>query len=325
MLLELVVIVVGFAALAWSADQFVEAAAALARNIGVSELFIGLTVVSIGTSAPEILVAIADSFTQTPDIAIGNAIGSNIANMGLVLGLTALVVPLPFAPSILKSEIPMLLGATTLGAILLFDLHVGRFDGLVMLGVFGLILFRMFRQSQKSEVIADELNFTLQGIPQLNTKRSVLQSILGLVILLISASAIVWAAEKLALLLGVDEIIIGLTVVALGTSLPELAVTLRSAIKGGHAIAIGNIVGSNLLNLLVVLSVPALLHPSPIAPVEYWRDFGLMFFLTVLIAVFAYLSGSKKSITRLEGGFLLAIYIGYILLLYVSFRLDYGF
>lgn len=305
--------------LVWSADLFVEATAALARNLGVSDLVIGLTAVSIGTSAPEIMVALSASVTGYPDIAIGNAIGSNIANMGLVLGLTAMVVPLPYDKSILRSEIPMLLIATTLGAICLFDLSLGVVDGVLFLCLFGIIMVRMARTSMKSDHLPKELERALSDIPEMKTTRAVLQTVFGLILLLVSSEWLIVApAVNLAEEFQVPEIIVSLTIVAGGTSLPELAVTLRAAIKGGYGIAIGNIVGSNMLNLLVVLSVPALLHPTTFGRIVYWQDYGIMFVLTMFISLFAYAVGAKKVITRFEGGLLLLTYIAYIVWLYTT-------
>lgn len=314
-LILILLLVVGFIALVWSADIFVEAAAALARNLGVSELVIGLTVVSIGTSAPEILVAVMDSYTTAPEIAIGNAIGSNIANMGLVLGVTALFVPLPYGKRIQKSEFPLLITATVLVAICLANLEVGRLDGLLFLALFAFILYRFVISSGRSKQFSEEIEHQLQGIPEMSVGKSILRSTISLIILLISARLIVIAAEGIATKLEVNEMIIGLTVVACGTSLPELAVTLRAALKGGHAIAIGNIIGSNILNLLVVLAVPAILHPSTITLMEYGRDFGVMFSLTVILGLFIYVSNRNETINRIHGAIFLILYISYITLL----------
>ena len=315
--LWLILLITGFVLLVWSADLFVEGTAALARNIGVSDLFIGLTAVSIGTSAPEIFIAITDSFKLEPDIAIGNAIGSNVANMGLVLGITAIVVPLPYDKRILRSELPMLLIATVLGGICLFDLHLGRVDGILFLALFGFIMYRMVRSSIKTEHLPDELEHALSDIPIMGTWRATLQALIGLAVLVVSANfLIVDPARSLAGELHVPVFDVGTTIVAVGTSLPELVVTLRAAIKGGYGIAIGNIVGSNMLNLLVVLSVPALMHPATLSLMEYLLDYGMMFVLTLVIALFAYAVGAKKVITRLEGALLLTAWVGYIVLKY---------
>ncbi|MXW07359.1 MAG: calcium/sodium antiporter [Gammaproteobacteria bacterium] len=315
--LWLILLVAGFVLLVWSADLFVEGTAALARNIGVSDLFIGLTAVSIGTSAPEIFIAIMDSFKFEPDIAIGNAIGSNVANMGLVLGITAMVVPLPYDKRILRSELPMLLFATVLAGFCLIDMKLGRVDGVIFLTLFGFIMYRMVRSSKNKEQLPDELENALSDIPSMGTGRASLQAVIGLVILVISANyLIVSPARNLAEALHVEVFDVGTTIVAVGTSLPELVVTLRAAIKGGYGIAIGNIVGSNLLNLLVVLSVPALMRPSTLTLLEFVTDYGMMFLLTVVIALFAYAVGAKKVITRLEGALLLAAWVGYIVLKY---------
>lgn len=317
--LWLLLLVVGFVLLVWSADLFVEGTAALARNIGVSDLFIGLTAVSIGTSAPEIMVALSASVSGHPDVAIGNAIGSNIANMGLVLGITAMVVPLPYDKRILRSEIPMLLIATALGAICLFHLRLGILDGVLFLSLFGIFMYRMARSSMKSDQLPEELERALSDLPEMRTLRASMQAIFGLIVLLVSSEWLIVApAVNLAEAFQVPEIIVSLTIVAGGTSLPELAVTLRAATKGGYGIAIGNIVGSNMLNLLVVLSVPALLNPTMLEPVVFWRDYGVMFSFTVILALFTYAVGAKKVITRFEGGLLFTGYVAYVVLLYTT-------
>ena len=317
MWLWILLLVGGFLALVWSADVFVKASGALARNLGVSDLIIGLTFVSIGTSAPEILVAIVASF-DSPSIAIGNAIGSNIANMGLVLGATALVVPLPFAKRVLRSEIPMLLIATALTAFCLANLYVGRVDGFLLIGLLSVIMYRLVKVSKASDHLPEEIEDELEEIPDISTARASLRLIVGLVVLLGSAHVIVHSAQEIARLLGVSEMIIGLTIVAAGTSLPELAATMVAAVQGRYSIAIGNVIGSNVLNILVVLAIPAFLHPSAVSALFFWQDFGVMFLLTLLLALFAYGFGANKVITRFEGGVFLAAYVGYLTLLYVQ-------
>ncbi len=314
--LWVVLLVVGFVVLVVSASYFVDAAKISAHYLGVSELIIGLTAVSIGTSAPEILVAIMDSYTESPDVAIGNAIGSNIANIGLVLGLTAIVVPLPFEERVLRSELPMLLVATCITAFCLANLRVGPIDGLILLAFLGYILYRLVRDTRNTGELPEEIESEVEDLERMSPLRSWIQLAVGLIFLLIAAKVIVTSAEYIARTIGVSEMIIGLTVVAAGTSLPELAATMAAALRRSPEIAIGNIVGSNILNILAVLSVPALLNPSDITPIDFWRDFGVMFILTMLLALFANGIGAKKIITRSEGVIFLASYCCYILLLY---------
>jgi cation:H+ antiporter len=307
----------GFITLVWSADKFLSGAASTATHLGVSKLLIGLTVVSLGTSAPEILVAFAASLDGNSLLAVGNAIGSNIANIGLVLGLTAMIAPLPFSQGVLRTELPWLLGATLLTLVLLFDLQLSALDGVILLSGLCYILFRLTRyQGAKGEGVADALQDELQELPQLSLGRAVFWLATGLAVLLASAELLVWAAVEVAGWLGVSELIIGLTIVAVGTSLPELAATLGAAVKGHTDIAIGNVVGSNILNVLAVLAVPGLVS-SPMVDIEVlWRDCGMMLALTLALALFAYAIGSRPVITRFEGAVILTGWVGYNLVLF---------
>ncbi len=309
-------LIVGFIALIWSADKFLSGAASTANHMGVSKMLIGLTVVSIGTSAPEILVAVAASMDGSGLLAMGNAIGSNIANMGLVLGITAIVAPLPFSQTVLKTELPWLLGATALALILLFDLYLSPLDGVLLLGGLGLILWRLVKnQKTAGAVISDSIHDELEELQYMPRPQAIFWLIAGLLVLLVSAQVLVWAATQIAEALGVSELIIGLTIVAVGTSLPELAATVGSAIKGHSDIAIGNVVGSNILNILAVLAIPGLIGGTEVEIVALWRDYGMMLALTLLLALFAYAIGSQPVITRFEGLVMLAAWVGYNLLL----------
>ena len=317
MWVPVLVSMLGFIALVWSADRFVSGAAATARRIGVSKILIGLTVVSVGTSAPEILVALAAAMESASPLAVGNAIGSNIANIGLVLGVTAMIAPLPFAASVLKVELPWLIGATALALYCLFDLWLGLWDGVLLLLALWAIMYQLWRSQRRapdglSESIQEELDGieTMPMLPALGWLGG------GLAILLASAWALVWAATEIARLLGVSELVIGLTVVAVGTSLPELAATLSAAVKGHPDIAIGNVVGSNMLNILAVMAVPALVNPVSIEAAALWRDYGMMAALTLLLVLFAYGMGSKPRITRFEGCVMSLAWIGYMIVLY---------
>jgi cation:H+ antiporter len=317
MWLPILVLIFGFIMLVWSADRFVSGAAAAANNLGVSKMLIGLTVVSLGTSAPEILVALTASLDGLPMLAIGNAIGSNIANIGLVLGITALIRQLPFAPSVLKGELPWLMGTTVIALFCLADFRLDMIDGIILLSGLGYILFRLTRVPLGTpEGFVDTFEEELDELPEMQTPRALLWLGTGLIVLLGSAQALVWAASVIAGYLGVSELVIGLTVVAVGTSLPELAATVGSAIKGHPDIAIGNVVGSNILNILAVLAVPALVSPTNLESVVLWRDFGMMFALTMLLVLFAYGIGSRAIITRFEGTVLLLAWVGYNYVLY---------
>ncbi len=310
-----VALIGGFIALGWSADRFVAASAAAAKNLGVSKVVIGLTAVSIGTSAPEIMIGVSDCLEDDGGpIAIGNAIGSNIANIGLVLGITALVRPLPFAPPVLKRELPWLIYTTLLALVCLFNLYLGTFDGLVLLVGLALILYRLATVSKSG--LSDALESDLEDFPDMGTMKSAAWFVIGLAILLASSHMLVVAAGEIAQRFQVSNMVIGLTVVAVGTSLPELSVTVTAARQGHVDMAIGNVVGSNILNILAVLAIPALMAPQEISPVVLWRNYGMMMALTALLVLFAYGIGSRKVITRFEGTVLLAAWIGFTYLNY---------
>ena len=316
MWLAVVTLLFGFITLVWSADRFLHGAAATARNLGMSPMLIGLTIVSLGTSAPEIMVAATAAIEGKPLMAIGNAIGSNIANIGLVLGFTALLVPLPFARSVFRGELPWLMAVTGAAFICLFDLHLGLIEGLLLLAMLGVLMYRIQRAHRRGDPAALPELEELEEIPELSTGRAMFWLTAGLLVLLVSADLVVWAATRVALSLGVSELVIGLTVVAVGTSLPELAATVGSALKGHSDIAIGNVVGSNILNILAVMSVPGLLHPVDLEGEVLWRDFGMMLALTLLLLLFAYGQQKRPVITRFEGLILLCSWIGYNVLLY---------
>ncbi len=322
MWVPLLALIVGFIALVWSADRFLTGAASTASNLGVPKVLIGLTVVSLGTSAPEILVALAAAVEGNPLLAVGNAIGSNIANIGLVLGITAMIAPLPFSKGVLRTELPWLLGATVLTLILLFDMSLSRLDGMILICALIYILYRLRHyQGHEGGEVSDAIQDELQDLPQLSLSRALFWLFVGLGVLLASAELLVWAAVEIAGWLGVSELIIGLTVVAVGTSLPELAATVGAAVKGHTDIAIGNVVGSNILNLLAVLAVPAIVS-APLVDIEVlWRDCGMMLALTLALALFAYAIGSRPVITRFEGAVILAGWIGYNLVLFQQVEL----
>ena len=315
MWIQLTLLVLGFVALIWSADKFLSGAAATATNMGVSKMMIGLTVVSVGTSAPEIVVASMAALDGNSLLAVGNAIGSNIANIGLVLGITAIITPLPFSGNVLRKELPWLLGATFLAVILLFDRRLDFVDGIILLLGLTYILWQLMASQSDPEYSTEAISDELDDLPEMTNRQSIIWLTVGLIVLLISAQVLVYAATNIATTLGVSDLIIGLTIVAVGTSLPELAATVGSAIKGQPDIAIGNIVGSNILNILAVLAVPGLIHATDIDYAALWRDSGMMLALTLMLALFAYGLNSRAVITRFEGSVMLMAWIGYNLLL----------
>ena len=324
-LIDLVAILAGFGLLIWSADLFVTGASATARNLGVSPLVIGLTVVGLGTSAPEILVASIASFGGNPGLAVGNAIGSNITNIALVLGATAVAVPLTVHSGILKREYPLLLIATSLAVILLaFDNQLGAIDGgLMILLLIALMAWIVHSALQKRSNVDDEedpLSSEFdQEIPEdMPMQKATQLLVLGIIVLLLSSKLLVWGAINVATALGVSDLIIGLTIVAIGTSLPELAASIVSARKGEHDIALGNVIGSNMFNTLGVLGVTGLIQPSILTEGVLVRDLPIMVGLTILMFIMAFGRKTPGVITRFEGGALLAIFAAYQIILYFS-------
>ena len=315
MWVNLLLMIVGFAVLIWSADRFLSGAAATATNLGVSNIVIGLTVVSLGTSAPEIVVALIAALEGNAILAIGNAIGSNIANIGLVLGITAIVAPLPFSQNVLRRELPWLLGATVLAIVLIFDRELSFTDGVFLLAGLAYILWQLLRSERDADPAESALASELEELPEMKQSSAMFWLFAGLAALLASAQLLVYAATQIALDLGISSMIIGLTIVAIGTSLPELAATVGAAMKGQPDIAIGNIVGSNILNILAVLAVPALISTTGLDFSALWRDSGMMLALTLMLALFAYGMNSRAVITRFEGLVMLLAWIGYNLLL----------
>ena len=315
MWVNLLLMIVGFAVLIWSADRFLSGAAATATNLGVSNIVIGLTIVSLGTSAPEIVVALIAALEGNPILAVGNAIGSNIANIGLVLGITAIVAPLPFSQSVLRRELPWLLGATILAIVLIFDRELDVTDGLFLLAGLGYILWQLLRSEAATDPAESALASELEELPEMKQSAALFWLFVGLAALLSAAQLLVYAATQIAIELGISSMIIGLTIVAIGTSLPELAATVGAAMKGQSDIAIGNIVGSNILNILAVLAIPGMITATSLDFSALWRDSGMMLALTLMLALFAYGLNSRAVITRFEGLVMLLAWVGYNLLL----------
>ncbi|WP_458576233.1 calcium/sodium antiporter [Aliamphritea spongicola] len=313
MLYPILALLAGFVVLVWSADRFVDGAAATAKNFGMSPMLIGLTIVSFGTSAPEILVSAMASTSGAGGLAIGNALGSNIANIGLVLGVTALITQLPVKSGVLKREIPLLLGVTLLAGLVLFDQYLGLTDALMLAAalIFSLFMFARFQKSAENDELASEE----EELPDMTTPKALFWLVVGLALLAISSRALVWGATEIAVALGVSDLVIGLTIVAIGTSLPELAASVASALKGHTDIAIGNIVGSNIFNIAAVMAVPGFLAPIAFDAVVVWRDYGVTLGLTALLLVLA-LWQKPPRISRPEGALLLIGYAAYLGVLY---------
>ncbi len=298
--------------LVWSADRFVDGAAATARRLGMPALLIGMVIVGFGTSAPEMFVSALSAAQGAPGIALGNAYGSNITNIALILGLTALLCPIAVHSSVLRKELPVLAAVTALAAFQNFDGTISRLDAIVMLGVFAALMTWTVWESSRSK--ADPLAAQLEGeleIKDMSLSRALLWVGIGLVGLIVSSQVLVWGAVQIAHLFGISDLIIGLTVVAVGTSLPELASSIAAIRKNEHDIALGNIIGSNLFNTLVVVGIAGTISPMTVGPEVFWRDIMVMAALTLSLFVFGF--GWKKpgKINRFEGALLMAVYVGY--------------
>lgn len=319
MLVDSLAIIAGFILLIWSADRFIIGAAATARNFDVPPLIIGLTIVGFGTSAPEMMVAGFASFDGSPAMAIGNALGSNITNITLVLGVAALITPLDVHSRILKKELPVLLFASLVALALLSDMMLSRIDGFILLGLLCLLMGWMTWQgirNQSSDALSEE--YIAEMPDDMSTSHALFWLIAGLVLLTISSKILVWGAVNIATAFGVSELIIGLTVIAIGTSLPELAASITGALKNEHDIAIGNVVGSNLFNTLGVLAIPGLISPAPLAEGVMERDIPVVFLLTIAFFIMAYGFRGPGRINRAEGGILVSAFIAYQLLLFFT-------
>lgn len=310
-------LIFGLLLLVWSADRFVDGAAATARHFGVSPLIIGMVIVGFGTSAPEMLVSALAALKNSPGIAIGNAYGSNIANIGFILGITALINPIMFHSNILRKELPILTIITGVSIVLLMDLRISLTDGIILLVLFIGLLSWTLQQGihQKEDTMGMEMERELKS-DQRPLGKAVLWLFTGLVLLIISSRILVWGAVQIAMFLGVSDMIIGLTVVALGTSLPELASSILSIKKGEHDIALGNVLGSNLFNTLAVVGIAGVIHPFEIPAEALVRDTVVMTGLTLSLFIIGFgFRGRPGRINRIEGFMLLSVYIVYTIYL----------
>lgn len=305
-------IVSGLALLVWSADRFVAGSVATARYLGMPPLLIGMVIVGFGTSVPEMLVSALAASQGSPGIALGNAYGSNITNIALILGLTALISPIAVHSQVLRKELPLLTAITALAAWQLWDGEITRTDALVLLGVFGLLMAWTIWQGlhKKADSLGKDMELELQA-RTMPLRSGVLWLVCGLTLLIASSRILVWGAVEIAHAFGVSDLMIGLTIVAVGTSLPELASSLIAIRKGEHDIALGNVLGSNLFNTLAVVGIAGTIHPMTVAPEVFSRDILVMAALTVSLFVIGYGFRGPGRINRYEGALLLACYIGY--------------
>ncbi len=312
MSLAFAAIVVGLIFLVWSADKFIEGAAVTAKHFGMSPLLIGMVIVGFGTSAPEMVVSALASMQGNPGIALGNAYGSNITNIALILGLTAVISPILVHSQVLRKEMPVLIAITALAAFQLADGQLSRMDAIVLMAVFFMLMGWSVYQGMtgKDDTLGNEMQGEVDAY-SMPLKKAIFWLIVGLVVLVLSSRLLVWGAVDIAVALGVSDLIIGLTIVAIGTSLPELASSLMAIKKGEHDMAIGNVIGSNMFNTLTVVGIAGLISPMAVDPEILRRDVAVMAGLTILLFIFAYGFRGPGRINRIEGGLLLTAFVAY--------------
>ena len=286
MFISILSLLIGFGLIVWSADSFTDNGAKIARIFNISPLIIGLLIFGFGTSAPEMLVSGLAAYDGHPELSIGNAFGSNIFNIGLVLAITAIIYPVTVEKAVLKKEWVFLFLSSLVAGFLLMDGFLSFMDGLTLLALLFVFLFYVFSESKKGNT--NDLEISEEPIDNQDKGKTWFLLLVSLVILVSSARLVVWGGTNLALAFGVSDLIIGLTVVALGTSLPELAVAISSALKRQHQMIIGNIIGSNLFNTLGVLAIPGLILPFQIPEEVMSRDFIYMIILTIMILILSF-------------------------------------
>jgi cation:H+ antiporter len=305
-------VIIGLAVLVWSADRFVEGSAVVARYFGVPPLLIGMVIVGFGTSAPEMVVSAISASQGNPGIALGNAYGSNIANIALILGLTAVINPITVHSQVLRKELPILTAVTGLAAWQLWDGEISRNDALVLVTVFfGLMAWTIWQGLRKEfDALGNEIERKL-AIQTMSLGRAMFWLAVGLILLIASSRILVWGAVEIAQGFGVSDMIIGLTIVAIGTSLPELAAAIAATRKNEHDIALGNVIGSNLFNTLAVVGIAGIIHPMQVGFEVFYRDIAVMAALTLSLFLFGYGFRGPGRINRYEGSVLLACYLAY--------------
>lgn len=315
MLMPILAIIAGLAILVWSADRFVDGAAATARHLGVPTLLIGMVIIGFGTSAPEMMVSALAAGQGNPGLALGNGFGSNITNIALILGITAILAPVSVKSDVLKIELPLLAFATLLVGVLIYDGLVSTGDGAVLLLTFFVIMgWSIYRgMHSPADALGDDVEELLED--PMTLKTALLWMIGGLILLVIGSRVLVWSAVDIALALGISDLIIGLTIVAIGTSLPELAASIAAVRKQEHDLAIGNVIGSNLFNTLAVVGIAATIHPIDVESIIISRDYTAMVGLTLGLFVLGYGVLGRRRINCFEGLILVLVYFGYLGLL----------
>lgn len=309
MLLAGLAVLAGLILLVYSADRFVYGASGLALSLGVSPLMIGLTIVAFGTSAPEIFVSAAAALQDNPNLAIGNAIGSNIANVGLVLGVTALIIPVAVHRSVIEQQLPIMFLVMAISVVVFVNDYLGRIEATVLLTLLlCFVIFTVLNEKKQTPVAQT----SKAGSRAPKRLVSVLWLVTGLLLLVISSKILVWGAVEIARNLGVSDLVIGLTIIAIGTSLPEVATSITSAIKGSPELAIGNVVGSNIFNLSAVVGTTGLLAPTLIYPEVLDRDVLIMILISLLMVILVAPWQNRNVLSRLGGLLLLGCYLGYL-------------
>ena len=319
MIVSLAAILTGLVFLVWSADRFIEGAAATARYFGMPPLLIGMVIVGFGTSAPEMVISALASWQGNPGIALGNAYGSNIANIALILGLTALISPIAVHSQVLRQELPLLTLITLVALLLMHDLRLTRLDGWIHLILFAGLMGWSIRVGlgQRSDALGDETEDELEQHP-MPLNHAFFWLAVGLLLMIASSRLLVWGAVAIAHQLGVSDLIIGLTIVAIGTSLPELASSIIAVRKNEHDIALGNVIGSNMFNTLAVVGIAGTIHPVDFDREVFSRDMLVMSLLTLVLFLFSYSFRGPGRINRCKGALLLVCYIGYTVWLLAS-------
>lgn len=312
MILPSLAICGGLVLLVWSADRFVDGAAAIATHYALSPMLIGMIIIGFGTSAPEMMVSALSAIEGSPGLAFGNAYGSNIANIGLILGITAIICPIAAQSVVVRKEVPILLGVTGLSAAVLVDGGLTRLDAVILLGAFAMLMGWTILEASRNreDPLGHEVDEAL-GQKGRHLKRAILWVVAGLFLLIASSRVLVWGAVEIAGSLGVSDLVIGLTIVAVGTSLPELAASLSAAWKGKPDLALGNILGSNLFNTLVVVGIVGLIGTTPVPQEILNRDLPVVGLMTLGLLIVCYGRRGRGSISRFEGALLLSAFAGY--------------
>ncbi|HCG7440156.1 calcium/sodium antiporter [Vibrio parahaemolyticus] len=318
MLEAVALLIVGLVLLVWSADKLVFGSAAIARNVGISPLVIGMTILAMGSSAPEMMVSATAAWDGKTDTAVGNVLGSNIANIALILGITALIKPLSISSAVIRRELPLMIAVTVLAGILLWNSHLGFYEGVLLFVLFGAFLFAMLQISRKEQKSGDPfLEDQESEIPQgVSNPKAIMWVVIGLILLPLAASLLVDNAVIIAKHFGMSDLVIGLTIIAIGTSLPELAASLAGVLKGEDDMAVGNIIGSNVFNILAVMGLPGIINPSTLSEYAMGRDFWVMLGVSLLLV--AMCLGKSRSINRLEGAILFTCFLGYQVYLFAN-------